>query len=303
MPEQGPDDPLLAIADELYGLTLPDFTPRRDALAKDLRSTDKELSGSVKSLKKPSTAAWVVNWFVRREADQVDQVITVGAALREAQASLDGEELRALTRQRRQLTAAVTTQARSLAAEAGVKVTSAVADQVEATLTAAMVDERAAEAVRSGLLVAALSATGVDEVEISVAVPSAFGFKASPSTSTEADEQSRPDLHLVPDPDADEKAVAAAQEKLDEAEAVVAEATAAMESAAAEVAELEAKSMQLQSEIDELKRRLSDLESRSEDVDDELSEAEDVKAEAEDKVKVASRARDAAATALAKLTG
>ena len=69
MPEQGPDDPLLAVADELYGLTLPDFTPRRDALAKELRGTDKELSGAVKSLKKPSTAAWVVNWFVRREAD------------------------------------------------------------------------------------------------------------------------------------------------------------------------------------------------------------------------------------------
>ena len=301
-----PDDPLLAIADELYGLTLPDFTPRRDALAKELRSKDKELSGSVKALKKPSTAAWVVNWFVRREAEQVDQVITVGAALREAQANLDGEELRALTRQRRQLTSAVTTQARSLAAEAGLKVTSAVADQVEATLTAAMVDERAAEAVRSGLLVAALSATGFDEVEISVALPSALGFKASPTAPTEAgspeaDEHARPDLHLVPDPDADEKAVAAAQEKLDKAEAVVAEATAAMESAAAEVAELEARSMQLQSEIDELKRRLSDLESRSEDVDDELSEAEDVKAEAEDKVKVADRARDAAATALAKL--
>jgi peptidoglycan hydrolase CwlO-like protein len=293
-----PDDPLLAIADELYALNLPAFTPRRDALAKELRASDKDLSASVKALKKPSTAAWVVNLFVRREAGQVDQVLTVGAALREAQASLDGEELRALTRQRRQLTAAVTTQARSLAADAGVKVTSAVADQVEATLTAAMVDERAAAAVRSGLLVAAVSATGVDEVEIAVAVPSALGFTA---TRTEAEVPPRPELHVVPDPDADEKAIAAAQKVLDETEAAVARATTSLESAAAEVAELEARSMQLQAEIDELKRRLSDLEGRSEDVDDELSDAEDVKAEAEDAMKAATRTRDAAAAALAKL--
>jgi hypothetical protein len=295
-----PDDPLLAVADELYALTLPDFTPRRDALAKELRTLDKELSASVKVLKKPSTAAWVVNLLVRREAGQIDQVLTVGAALREAQASLDGEELRALTRQRRQLTAAVTSQARSLAAGAGVKVTAAVADQVEATLTAAMVDERAAAAVRSGLLVAALSATGVDEVEIALALPAALGFAATP---TEAEEPPRPELHVVPDPDADEKAVNAAQKVLDEAEAEVARAAEALASAAAEVTELEARSMQLQAEIDELKRRLSDLEGRSEDVDDELSDAEDVKAEAADAMKAATRTRDAAAAGLARLRG
>ena len=52
--------------------------------------------------KKPSTAAWAVNQLVRHETEQVDQVLAVGEALREAQRTLDGEELRALTRQRRQ---------------------------------------------------------------------------------------------------------------------------------------------------------------------------------------------------------
>jgi len=297
-----PDDPLLTIADELYALTLPDFTPRRDALAKELKASDQELSAAVRALKKPSIAAWVVNLLVRRAADQVEQVLTVGAALREAQANLDGDELRALTRQRRQLTAAVTVQARGHAADAGVKVTSSVADQVEATLTAAMVDERAAAAVRSGLLVAALSATGVDEVEVAVAVPSALGFAATP-TELEPAQTPRPELHVVPDPHADEKAIAAAQNVLDEAGTAVARATEAFEAAASEVADLEARSMQLQAEIDELKRRLSDLEGRCEDVDDELSDAEDVKAEAEDALKVATRQRDAAAAALTKLRG
>ena len=112
---------LLEIADELYGLPLAEFTPARDARAKELKGTD--LAPRVKALRKPSTAAWVVNLLVRRETEQVDQVLAVGAALREAQASMSGEELRALTRQRRQLTAAVTTQARRTAREEGTKVT------------------------------------------------------------------------------------------------------------------------------------------------------------------------------------
>jgi hypothetical protein len=169
---------LLEIADELYALSLAEFTPARDAKAKELKGTD--LAAQVKKLKKPSMAAWVVNLLVRHESDQVEQVLQVGAALREAQASMSGEELRQLTRQRRQLTAAVTTQARRLARENGQKVTDAVAEQVEATLTAAMVDESCGRAVRSGLLVQALSATGVDEVELdqALAVPEALGFEA-----------------------------------------------------------------------------------------------------------------------------
>ena len=63
-------------------------------------------------------------------------MLAIGAALRDAQEGMDGAELRALTKQRRQLTSAVTGQARALAADEGVKVTQSVADQVEATLTA-----------------------------------------------------------------------------------------------------------------------------------------------------------------------
>src|SRR4051794_3922727 len=164
---------LLEIADELYALALPDFTPARDAKAKELKGTD--LAKEVKALKKPSLAAWVVNLLVHHEAEQVDQVLAVGAALRQAQESMSGDELRQLTRRRRQVTAAVTTQARRLAREHGQKITEAVAGQVEATLSAAMVDEGCAKAVRSGMLLTPLEATGVDEVELdrAVALPDA----------------------------------------------------------------------------------------------------------------------------------
>ena len=286
---------LLGIADELFALPLADFTPRRDLIAKQHKA-DKAFAARIKAIKKPSLAAWVVNLLVRREPEQVEQMLAVGVALREAQANLAGEELRALTRQRRQLTAAITTQARGLAGQVGVKVTEAVAEQVEATLTAAMVDESAATAVRSGLLVSSLASTGVESVDVAaaLAVPEAVGFSATPVAAP------KPDLHVVPDPDAEDKAVAAAQAAVDAAEAGLAKAVADQAAAAAEVADLEARTMQVQSEIDELRRRLAALESQAEGLDDELSDAEDVRAEAEDVVRQATTARDAALKKLEK---
>lgn len=281
-------DPLLELADGLYALPLGDFTPARDALVKEHKA-DKELAARIKTLRKPSLAAWVVNLLVRRDAAQVDQVLQVGTALREAQANLDGEELRALTRQRRQLTAAVTTQARGLAREEGVKVTPAVADQVEATLTAAMVDEGAARAVRSGLLVAALVATGVGEVDVApaLAAPEALGFEAAPR---EAETVPRPELRVVPDPEADAKALRAAEERLAAARREHDAAREASAASAAEVEQLQARSLQLQAEVDELRGRIAQLEADMEENDDELADAEDVQAEADEAAAATARA-------------
>jgi hypothetical protein len=291
-------DQLLEIADELYALPQEEFTPARDAKAKELKA-EKELAAGVKKLKKPSVAAWVVNLFVRREAEQVEQVIAVGQALREAQEGMDGAELRALTRQRRQLTSAVTQQARSLAKDEGVKVTQAVADQVEATLTAAMLDPECAKAVRSGMLTAALSSTGVDTVDVAaaVAVPEALGFSATPTTG---EPPAPPELHVVPG-DANarkreeaETALAAAQEQVDQAESALGEADQVVEA-------LQARSLQLQSEIDELRRKLSELETGAEETDEQLEEAEETQAEAKAAHRAAVKTRDAAQKAWDKL--
>ena len=293
-------DQLFEEADALYALTLPEFTPARDARAKELKAGDAELARRVKSLRKPATAAWIVNLLVRREAEQVGQVLAVGAALREAQANLAGDELRALTRQRRQLTAAVTARARAVAAELGLKVTAAVSDQVEATLTAAILDEECARAVRSGLLVAPLSATGVGSVDLgsALAVPEALGLTARPR---EAEPAPRPELHVVPDPEADEKARAEARQRVEEAEEELSSAREALATAGSAVEELEARGLQVQGEIDELRRRLAELEAQAEEVDEELEEAEDARTDAKSEVADAVRRRDEAAAAAAKL--
>lgn len=292
---------LLEIADDLYALPLAEFTPARDARAKELKGTP--LAAQVKALRKPSTAAWVVNLLVRREAAQVDQVLNVGAALREAQEAMSAGELRALTKQRRQVTAAVTTQARRLAAEEGLRVTEAVAEQVEATLTAAMVDEGCGRAVRSGLLVSALTTTGVEAMDESdlaaaLAVPEALGFSASPR---EAPVPGPPDLHVVPDPDKAAKARAAAEERLAAAVEEHEAAQATHDEAAGEIERLEARQLQVQAGIDELRRKLADLEDESEGLEEELAEAEEVRDGAAAELRTATAERDAAQKALDRL--
>ncbi|SED33841.1 hypothetical protein SAMN04489844_4209 [Nocardioides exalbidus] len=278
-------DPLLEIADELYALPLADFTPARDVLAKEHKA-DKALAASIKGLKKSSLAAWVVNLLVRRDPDQVEQVLAVGEALREAQDNLDAAQLREFTKQRRQLTASVTTAARRHARAEGVKTTDSVADQVEATLTAAMLEPDAAKAVRSGLLVTALSATGLGDLDLSgaVALPGALGFSATARPIGPPNPDERPQLHVVPDPDADKKARAAAEERVADAKVVLGETEKEQRAARRKVEKLQAKTLQVQSELDELRSRVADLENTLEEIDDDLGEAEAAQADVEEAV-------------------
>ena len=297
-------DPLLEIADDLYALPLADFTPARDALAKEHKA-DKDLAAAIKGLRKASRAAWVVNLLVRRDPDQVDQVLAVGEALREAQENLDATQLREFTKQRRQLTASVTTAARRMAREEGIRTTQSVADQIEATLTAAMLEPDAAKAVRSGLLVTSLAATGLGDLDLSeaVALPKALGFSAKPRPVATPDPTQRPQLHVVPDPDADAKARAAADERLADARGVLGEAEKEHRAARRAVEKLRARTLQLQAEIDELRSRIAALEGEVEEVDDELGEAEAVQEEAGEAVDEAKAEVDEARAARDKLRG
>src|SRR6478736_3512253 len=292
-------DPLLEIADDLYALPLADFTPARDALVKEHKA-DKALAASIKVLRKASAAAWVVNLLVRRDPDQV---LAVGEALREAQDNLDATQLREFTKQRRQLTASVTTAARRLAREEGVRTTESVAEQVEATLTAAMLEPDAARAVRSGLLVTSLSATGLGDLDLSgaVALPEALGFSARSRPAPGPDPTQRPQLHVVPDPDADVKARRAADERLSDARAVLKEHEKEHRAARRAVEKLQARTLQVQSEIDELRSQVAALEDTLEEVDDELVEAEAAQAEVEEAVDEARSEVDAAREARERL--
>jgi DNA repair exonuclease SbcCD ATPase subunit len=283
---------LIALADGLYAAPPADFTPARDQAAKAAAS--KELGVQIKALKKPSMAAWAVNILVRREAEQIDQVLALADSLRAAAESMDGEELRTLTRQRRQLTAALTTAAAQLVREHGVRLTSAVSDQVEGVLTAAMLDPVAAEVVRTGLVLTAFTSTGVSEVDVAAvcAVPSALGHRAEPVVPAP------PVLRVVPDTSVRREA---ATERVEEAVLGVAEATEELEHVTAAAEKLQARRLQFQGEIDELRRRLAGLEDDVERLDEDVEEAEEAIGEAKAGLEDAERALRSAQAELAKL--
>ncbi len=292
----------MAAADELYSLRPDEFIPRRTALTSEAKGDDKALAAEIKKLAKPTTAAWVVNMLVRHESDQVEQVLELGAALRAAQMSMSGDELRQLSRQRRQLTTAVTRQAKALAYELGQKVGDPVAAQVEDTLHAAMVDEDAANAVRTGLLVKPLAVTGseVPDIVEAVAIPSAIGETAvrrPPSSRPRAAKKAeppKPELTVVED---NSRAIEEAEHHLARAEGELAVAERRLYKAQSKVEKREARGLQLQSELEELRRRIAQVESRVEANEDELTEAEedrDAREESvEDSRKAVERARKA----------
>ncbi|HET7415516.1 MAG TPA: hypothetical protein VFI97_07455 [Arthrobacter sp.] len=165
---------LRSTAAELYALLPGDFIASRNAKAKEAnQSGDKDLGKQIRALPKPSMAAWLVNMLVRDRSEEIDGVLELGVALRQAQEDLDQKQLRELGRQRHELLSALVEQARSLADELDQKVSEAVADDVEQTLHAAMADGDAAAAVATGMLTRALSSTGWEPVDLdgSVAVP------------------------------------------------------------------------------------------------------------------------------------
>ena len=301
-------DPLLSIAEELYALTPSEFTGSRNEWAKQSKAEDPELAKRILALRKPSVAAWVVNMMMRHQGDQMTQVLELGASLRQAQENLDGEALRELTRQRRQLTTAVTRQGRDLAQELGQRLTEAVADQVQGTLHAAMVDEDAAAAVRSGLLVSALTATGVGAADVvdSVAIPAAIGLTARPRpmpAPKRAELSVVPDLQETPDEVAAAKEVERkqAQQAVEKARDDADDARRRVRKAAKRLEKVQARTLQAAEELEEARRRVVELEHELETLDEDAVEADERKERADKRYVDAQEALEEAQTALDRL--
>jgi hypothetical protein len=293
-------DELMEVADRLYAESAESFTEARNAAAKEVG--DKSLAAQIKKLKKPSVAAWAINLLVRRESEQIDSVLQLAESLRAAAEALDGNELRALTRQRRQLTTALASSARSLARESGVRLTDPVVEQVEGMLNAAMLDPVAARAVRTGRVLTAFTSTGVSELEVDsvVALPDALDVRAVPieGPAGEPDEDEPVGLHAVPDGGA---RLAGAEDAVEEANGQVAEAERELAEIDKSVEALNARRLQLQGEADELRRRLASIENDVDQVDDELEVAEEVRDDARAVLEEVRRTQARAEAALAKL--
>jgi hypothetical protein len=164
-------DSLSQAADELYALLPGDFTAARDEQAKQAKSAGQtQTAAQIKKLARPTASAWLVNQLVRSAAGQMDRLFELGQSLQDAQRELDGERMRELSGQRRQLIAELLPEATRLATEAGQPASATVLAEVRATLEAALADPAAGTAVRSGRLTRALAYAGLGEVDLTAAM-------------------------------------------------------------------------------------------------------------------------------------
>ncbi|WP_314194809.1 hypothetical protein [uncultured Arthrobacter sp.] len=171
------EEELERAAQALYALPFDEFVAARTAAAKEAAASNKPLAQAIRTLPKPSVAAWTINMLAHHSPDAVQHLRTLGQTMQAAQASLDAAALRELAKERRKLLGTAVGEARLAAEKQGRKISGAVATEVEETLRAATADLAASAAVESGLLLRGLSADGVDQVDVSdaVAVPSALG--------------------------------------------------------------------------------------------------------------------------------
>src|SRR4051812_47052853 len=140
------------VAERLYALEPEEFTAARDQAAKDAEGDDRK---AIKSLRKPTVAAYVANMLVRSHRDDVEALVELGDDLRAAMAGKG--DIRALSDQRRGLVRGLVHHA---ADAAGRELTAAVEEEVAATLEAATADAELGQAVLSGRLVKPLRYAG-----------------------------------------------------------------------------------------------------------------------------------------------
>lgn len=265
------------IAAELYALPPADFTAARNARA---AASDPTLAKRVKTLRKPSVAAWAVNLLARD--GQLADAVELSAALREAQDDLDAAELSRLGAQRRQLVAALAKQAVGLASDAGVTLSPAARDETEKTINAAVMDAAAAAAVLTARLVTTLEAGDIDPATLAEAVGG--------SLPGAVEQAPRDDL-------AERRARKAAEKAAREAERVANEAERELARVDARRAKAQERVDHVRERIDDLRRDLAALEADAAAAEQKLETAErehaDAAARARSAVQESERARRA----------
>lgn len=282
------------VADELYGVPPGEFVAARTGARDRAKAAgDKELAGEIATLSKPATAAWVCNLLVRRKPEEIAQLVELGGMMREAQLSLSGDQLKELGRQRSQVVAALTRQARALADAAGHPVSGAIGEQVEGTLRAAVADPDAGEALLGGRLTGALSYTGLGPVDLggAVATPVRAAARTSAPTRSPAPSPKRTAGKAWPDDkaererqaeeqrrrEAEEKRrreLAQAERDAEEATGVERDAAAAADAAEQRVAEARSRQEDMRARITELTDELRRVEQRARSAGTDLQEAE-----------------------------
>lgn len=150
----------------LYAGPLEEFVPERDALARTLRETgERDAAAEVRSLRKPTVAAWALNQLSHRRSRQVGRLLEVADRLRQVQlqAMSGGRgagELRETIAAYRDAVEDLSRDAAEILEQAGTSPAAHMAE-VMASLQAATVNEEARRQLREGTVSRPFAAPGL----------------------------------------------------------------------------------------------------------------------------------------------
>ncbi len=317
------------IVDSLYCLAPGAFVAARNARAvAAAEGGDRDLARRIRTLTRPSVAAWAVNMLARHRGRQLGTLLDLGERMRAAQDAHDGALVRELGRERHRLLSAAAATARELGDELGVAVSASAAVEVQQTLQAAFGDRAAATAVRSGALLRTLESSGLEPVDLdgATAVPldvvteSTFapassggapgtsatpgrGMRAPTAGENEAAAQKTAEQKAAEPKSPDHATAARAareQQARDDARRDAEDTRQDAEDAAAEVAGIELRIRDNAALRDRLADEVRALRDELDAAQDELSSATSARAALRKELAAATRASDAAARAAAR---
>ena len=183
--------------DRLYGLPLDEFTPARDALARELRRTgEREAAQRVKALRKPPISAWTVNQLARKERMQVRSLVTAGERLRTGQAELlrggAAADLQEAFERQREVVSALVESGEEILRAAGHPATDATLERVRRTLNAAAGDEEGERLLQGGRLTEDLDPAGFGPLALGTGMGSMRRERAPSPTSGPSMRKAKP---------------------------------------------------------------------------------------------------------------
>lgn len=244
--------------DGLFHGPLEEFTPARNALAKELRGEgDGDAAAWVKQLKKPTRPAWLVNQLGVRKRDAVDELLALGERLRDLQqqmlaGSVDRDRLREAAQGEQRAIEELIRTAEAIGREHSVG--AQVLDRVAETLQAASSDPEVAEAIAKGRLQREARATSLGLVGPATEAPKrGRGSKRGEASGDEAAAERRARQQA-------ERRRRAAERKLAAAEKRLARARTAAEVARESLSEREVRVQEAEAELAEARLELEQSE-------------------------------------------
>jgi hypothetical protein len=180
-------------ADELYGVGLDEFVPRRDELARELRTGgDRAAADEVKRLPKPTAPAWAINQLMRARPDEIAHLLRSGEHLRRVQEWLlrreaEPADLRAAVESERAAVGGLVGAAADILTGAGRAPRGDVLERIGETLHAAAADDEVRSELERGRLVRDRAAVGLGTTVPAGATRRAGRARRPAETGEEAD--------------------------------------------------------------------------------------------------------------------